>query len=155
MRMTGRKGFEGQADPLAPMNSASDTQREVIILLSGEFASRMRDLVLQHKIWALRTAETEKAAQRFWAEHPPLEAETGSGGITLFVGHGDAEGDFLSILDEVELHYGIASAERPAVTVLRVLGAAPSDSIRDALRVHGFTMIEPIRDGFIARWRRE
>ena len=84
-----------------------------------------------------------------------LDAETGGGGITLFAGQGDSKSDFLSILDEVELHHGIASAERPAVTVLRVLGTAASDSVREALRKQGFTAIESRPDGFLARWHRE
>jgi hypothetical protein len=155
MHMTGRKGFEDQADQLAPMNSEGDTQREVVILLSGELAPRMHDLALGHQVWAPRTPDTEEVAQRFWAEYPPLDAEPGSGGITLFAGQGDPESDFLSIFDEVELHYGIASAERPAVTVLRVLGIAASDSIREALRVQGFTAIKSRPDGFLARWHRE
>lgn len=153
--MTGWKGFEAQDDQLVPMNSESDTQREVIILLSDEFAPRMSDLALGHQVWAPRTADMEQVAQQFWAEHPPLDAKSGPGGITLFVGQGDPEGDLLSILNEVELHHGIASAERPAFTVLRVLGTAASDAIRDTLRAEGFTGIESGPDGFLAHWRRK
>jgi hypothetical protein len=137
------------------MNSDDDAQREVIILLSDEFAPRMPDLALGHQIWALRTADTEEVAQQFWTENPPLEKETGTGGITLFTGQGDPEKDFLSILDEVELHHGMASSERPAVTILRVLGMLASDSIQDALRAQGFDRIESRANGFLARWHRE
>jgi len=137
------------------MNSGTDAKREVVIVLSDEFAPNMPDLARAHQIWALRTADTEKVAQQFWKEHPPLDAEPGSGGITLFKGEGDPEKDFLLIFDDVELHHGIASSERPAVTVLRVLGTHASATIRGALRAQGFTDIEPSRDGFRARWHRE
>jgi hypothetical protein len=133
----------------------SDKQREIVILLSSEFAPRMLDVALGHQVWAPRTADTEEVAQRFWAERPPLDAEPGAGGITLFTGQGDPERDFLSILDEVELHHGVASSERPAVTMLRVLGTPASKSVRDALRVQGFDRVESSADGFLARWHRE
>lgn len=153
--MTGWKAFEDQADRLAPMNNGTNTQQEIIILLSDEFASNMRDLALEYQIWALRTARTEKVAQQFWKEHPPLGVEPGSGGITLFAGEGDPERDFLSILDEVELHHGMASREHPVVSVLWVLGTPASETIRDALWAQGFTRIESRPDGFLARWHRE
>jgi hypothetical protein len=155
--MIGWKVSEAQADQLVPMNSEGEAQREVIILLSDEFAPRMPDLALRHQIWALRTVASEDVAHRFWSEHTPLDAETGSGsgGITLFTGEGDPERDFLSILDDVELHHGIASSERPAVSVLRVLGTPASETIRDALYAQGFTRIKSRPDGFLAQWHRE
>jgi hypothetical protein len=153
--MTGRKVSEGRVDRLVLMNSGTGRKCEVVIVLSNKFAPNMPDLARGRQIWALRTADTEKVAQQFWKDHPPLDAETGSGGITLFTGEGDPEKDFLSILDDVELHHGIASSERPALSVLRVLGAHASETIRDALRAHGFIDIEPSRDGFRARWQRE
>ncbi len=114
----------------------------------------MLELALEHQVWALRTANTEKVAQRFWKEHPPRGA-AGSGGITLVAGEGDLEKDFVGILDSVELHHGIASSERPAVNVLRVLGAPASETVRDVLCAQGFTCIESKPDGFVARWRGE
>jgi hypothetical protein len=137
------------------MDNENGKQREVIIVLSDELAPRMPELALRHQVWALRTAATEKVAQRFWKEHPPLGAEAGSGGITLFAGERDPEKDFVAILDGVELHHGIASSERPAVSVLRVLGAPASETIRDMLCAQGFTRIESRPDGFLARWHRE
>jgi hypothetical protein len=153
--MTGRKVSEAQAGRLVPMNSGTDTKREVVVVLSDEFAPDMPELAGRHQIWALRTADIEKVAQQFWEEHPPLNAKTGSGGITLFTGEGDPERDFLSILDDVELHHGIASSERPVVSALRVLGTPASEAIRDALCTQGFTRIESRPGGFLARWHRE
>jgi hypothetical protein len=137
------------------MGNENGDHHEVVVLLSDEFVPRMHELALGHQIWALRTADTESVAQRFWKEHPPLDAGSGSGGITLFSGEGDPEKDLLSILDNVELHHGIASSERPAVSVLRVLGTSPSETVRDVLRAQGFTRIESRPDGFLARWHRE
>ena len=130
-------------------------RREVVIVLSDEFAPSIPELAGRHQIWALRTADTEKVAQQFWKEYPPLNAETDSGGITLFTGEGDPERDFLFILNDVELHHGIAASEGPVLSVLRVLGTPASGAIRDALCAQGFTRIESSPDGFLARWHRE
>jgi hypothetical protein len=137
------------------MNSGPGTKREVVLILSDEFARSMPDLARGHQIWALRTADTEKVAQQFWNAHPPLDAETGSGGITLFTGEGDPEKDFLSVIGDVELHHGLSASACPAVSVLRVLGTPASEAVQGALRAHGFTRIESRPDGFLAHWHRE
>jgi hypothetical protein len=136
------------------MDNENGKQREVIIVLTDELATRMPELALEHQVWALRTAAAEKGAQLFWKEHPPV-GTAGSGGITQFAGEGDPEKDFVAILDNVELHHGIASSEWPAVSLLRVLGAPASETIRDVLRAQGFTRIESRPGGFVARWHRE
>jgi hypothetical protein len=126
----------------------------VVIMLSDEFAPSLPGLAAEHQTWALRTIETERVAQEFWKEHPPLDAEACAGGLTLFTGEGNAERDLLSILDDVELHHGLAASGRPA-TALRVLGIEANEVVRDALGALGFTRIESIPDGgFLARWNR-
>ena len=130
------------------MDNENGNQREVIIVLSDELAPRMPELALGHQVWALRTAATEKVAQRFWKEHPPL-GMAGSGGITLFAGEGDPEKDVVAILDGVELHHGIASSERPAVSVLRVLSAAASETISDVLCSQGSLASNRGQTGFL------
>jgi hypothetical protein len=136
------------------MDNENGRQREVIIALSDRLAPRIPELALGHQVWALRTADTEEVAQLFWAERPPL-GTAGTGGITLFTGEGELEKDFVGILDSVELHHGIASSERPAVNVLRVLGASASETVREVLCAQGFVCIESKPDGFVARWRGE
>ena len=152
--MNGWKASEAQADRSVSMNSGTDTQREIVVVLSDKFASCMRELARDHHVWALRTTDTESVAHQFWEEHPPLDTKTGPGGITLFVGAGEPEKDFLSILNDVELHHGLASGQHPAANVIRVLGAPASEMICDALSAQGFTRIESNPNGFLARWHR-
>lgn len=128
--------------------------QEVVIVLSDDFVEGLSELALEHPVWTLRTAQTEKAAREFWETHPPLDQEGARGGITLFTGLGDPETDFLSIVDDVGLHHGIAAQEGASVSVLRVLGAEASETIRDALRALGFTRIERTSRGFLAHWHR-
>ncbi len=137
------------------MNSVNNEEQEVVIVLSDEFVEILSGFALEHPVWALRTAQTEKVAREFWETHPPLDQEGGLGGITLFTGEGDPETDFLSIIDDVELHHGIAAREGPPVSVLRVLGAEASETVRDALLTLGFTRIERTSRGFLAHWHRE
>src|ERR1700727_196496 len=134
------------------MNSLSGMGQEVVVVLSGELASRLSELAADHHVWARRTAETEQVAQAFWHEHRPEEASASSGSITLFTGTGGVEDDLLSVIDTVELHHGLASSEQPAATALRVLGTTPTDAIRSMIGRLGFTQIEPIPDGFVAHW---
>jgi hypothetical protein len=138
-----------------PTNSEANTSREIIILLSDEFAPKMPELALRYQVWALRTMDTEKVARQFWNDHPPLTSEADSGGITLFAGHGEPENDFLSIVEDIELHHGIASSQHPTVSALRIMGAQASEAIRDSLSALGFTRIESIPGGFLARWHRD
>jgi hypothetical protein len=149
------KVYEVQANRSVPMNSGIDNGLEVIVVLSDEFAPSLAGLAAKHQTWALRTVETERVAQEFWKEHPPLDAKAGPGGLTLFTGDGDPETDLLSILDDVELHHGLAASVRPAASALRVLGVEASETVRDALDALGFTRIDlSPGGGFLAHWHR-
>ena len=153
--MNGWKVSEVQANRSVPMNSGIDDGLEVIIVLSDECAPSLAGFAAKHQTWALRTAETERVAQEFWKEHPPLDAEAGPGGLTLFTGEGDPERDLLSILDDVELHHGLAASGPPAASALRVWGVEASETVRDALGALGFTRIESRPGGgFLAHWHR-
>jgi hypothetical protein len=126
--------------------------RQVVVVVSGEFAPKLDELALSSPVWAVRTAATEEAARRIWEKHPPQETDPLTAGLTLFKGEGDPVGDLLSILDEVELHHGIAGGHVPPMDAVRVLGTGPTDAVRDAFSSLGFTRLVPIPDGFVAHW---
>jgi hypothetical protein len=125
-------------------------EREVVIVLSSEFGSKLNELAMSNHVWAVQTAETEEVAQRIREERPPQEADLLTSGITLFAGAGDAERDLLSIIDTIELHHGIAGGHLPTMDAVRTLGIGPTDAIREALGSLGFTHLVAIPDGFIA-----
>ena len=129
-----------------------NTEAEVVIVLSDEFAPDLADVAVKHHVWALRTAETEKVARAIWGEREGLEGGEPSNSITLFQGTGDPEADLLSISDTVELHHGIATSGQPATRALRVLGTGATDAVRGALAALSFTRIVPISGGFVAHW---
>jgi len=126
--------------------------REVVIIASSESGARLADLSLSSHVWAVRTAATEEVARQIWEKNPPLEADLLTSGVTLFTGVGDAESDLLSIIDTVELHHGMAGGKGPAVNTIRVLGAFPTDAVREAFGSLGFTRLAATADGFVAYW---
>jgi hypothetical protein len=126
--------------------------QEVIIMLSDELAPQLVDLARHHHVWARKTSATEDVASGLWDAYPQAGNDEVRAGITLFSGVGTPEEDLLSIIDTVELHHGIGSSGRPAIS-LRVLGAYPTDAVREAMSTLGFTRVELIADGFVAHWQ--
>jgi hypothetical protein len=128
------------------------TEPQVIVVLSSEFAPKLGELALSSPVWAVRTAATEEAARRIWEEHPPQGTDPLTSGLTLFKGEGDPEDDLLSILDEVELHHGIAGGHIPPMIAVRVFGTGLTGVVREAFSSLGFTRFTPSSDGFVAHW---
>lgn len=133
------------------MNEVSVGQ-EVVLMLSDSFASQLVDLARQHQVWACRTSVTERVARDFWEAHPPIQ--NAEAGITLFTRVGNPEEDLLSIVDTIELHHGLTSSG-PKVNSLRILGAQPTDAVREVIATLGFTSIELITGGFMAHWHQQ
>ena len=121
-------------------------------MLSNKFAPKLDELVLSNPVWAVRTAATDEAARRIWEKHPPQETDPHTSGLTLFKGVGDPVEDLLSILDEVELHHGIAGGHIPPMIAVRVFGTGLTDAVREAFSPLGFTRFTPGSDGFVAHW---
>ena len=128
------------------------TTHQVTIIVTDEFASRLDSLASCGHVWALRTSASGEAARRIWGKHPPQETDPLTAGLTLFNGEGDPENDLLSILDEVELHHGIAGGHIPSMIAVRVFGTELTDAVREAFSSLGFTRFTPSSDGFVAHW---
>lgn len=126
------------------------TKHEVVIVLASEFAPKLNELTLSGHVWAVQTTVTEEAARRIWEKHPPQETDTLTSGLALFKGVGNPEDDLLSILDEVELHHGMAGGRIPPM-ILRVFGAELTVTVREAFSSLGFTCFTPSSGGFIAQ----
>lgn len=127
---------------------------QVVLVLSDTFASQLADLARQYRVWAGRTPVTERVTRDFWEAHPPIQNVDAEAGITLFTRVGNPEEDLLSIIDTIELHHGLAS-NGPKVNSLRILGAQPTDAVREAIARLSFTRIELITGGFMAHWHQQ
>ena len=124
--------------------------RQVTIIVTDEFVSRLDALASCGYVWALRTAATEEAARRIWEEHPPQETDPLMAGLTLFKGEGDPEDDLMSILDEIDLHHGSSGGHGLPEDAIRVLGTGPTDAVREVFGSLGFTRLVETPDGFVA-----
>lgn len=125
--------------------------REVLIGLTPEVASRLEGLSKTADVWIVRTPETERAAERV-RSHPSSSSQSGEASITLFNGSGNPEDDLAWVIDETELHHGLASDPASPVSVIRVIGTGPTSRVRSVLATYNFTDIESEPDGFVARW---
>jgi hypothetical protein len=125
---------------------------QVVIIVSSEFAPKLDELVLSSHVWAVRTPATEEAARRIWDDHPPQRTDPLASRLTLFKAGEDAEDNLLSVLDEVELHHGIAGGHIPPMIAVRVFGTKLTDAICEAFSSLGFTRFTSSSDGFVAHW---
>lgn len=123
----------------------------VAIIVADEFVPQIAELARTCHVWAVRTRDSEKVAQRFWNERPTGTGQWAATGVTLFEGTGDAERDLLLVIDTVELHHGMATST-PTANTIRVFGVSPTDAIRKAFASLGFSDIVTVPHGFIARW---
>jgi hypothetical protein len=126
------------------------TGHELVVVLAGESAPELDELALSSPVWAVRTATTEEAARRIWEAHPPQGSDSLTCGLTLFNGEGNPANDLASILDEVDLHHGRSGGHIPPISAIRVLGAGPTDAVREALGSLGFPRLVTTPDGFVA-----
>ena len=132
--------------------SCGAVTRRVLIALSPDVASRLAWLAQFSDVWLVRTAETEQAAERIRAGMPSEDQEGCQVSVTLFNGSGHPEADLAWLVDEVELHHGMASGGEDPVAVIRVIGADLTPPVRSALEAYDFTEISSDPDGFVARW---
>ncbi len=94
-----------------------------------------------------REIANEEVAQALWrGEHDDPAAPRKD--VTLFNGTGespDSDSDFLSIIDDVELHHGEDSYPDSPLNVIEVIGTPLADAVRDSLAALGFERSNRLR----------
>ncbi len=93
---------------------------QVVIALKP--GTRLAELARLSPIWAARAPETERLAEELRAGASSRHEAQGAD-ITLFNAAQDAEADLAWVLDEVELHHGLASDPESPVAFIRIVGA--------------------------------
>jgi hypothetical protein len=126
--------------------------QEVLIALTPDVTPHLARLARSSDVWLVRTAETEQAAERLRASLPSGHQVGREGSVTLFNSSDRPEADLAGLIDEVELHHGLAAGGGDPVTVIRVIGADATPSVRSALEAYNFTDIASEPNGFVARW---
>lgn len=122
---------------------------QVAIVLRGNLGLELENLARHRHVWAVRTPETEKIAERIRSQPSVAPDDPLATGLTLFSPGASPEESLLSILGTVELHHGEYSHD-PAVSVMEVYGSAITEELREAFRSLGFAQVRPAEFGFIA-----
>ena len=119
----------------------------VRVIVDPGYGERLTSLPPGEPVWIVESPINTPVAQRLWSERPNETAVTG---ITTFVSHpGTPEDNFLAVLDEVDEHHGVFSAD-PPYTLLDVIGCPASDSIIEALTKLSFRVTENVAHSFHA-----
>jgi hypothetical protein len=124
---------------------------QVIIALAPDFISGLAELPPASHIWLVRAPESERLAESLRARRS-CDDNGKQGSVTLFNSSGDREADLVWLLDEVELHHGLASNKESPVTVIKLLGIDPTPAVLSELASHNFADITDDPDGITARW---
>ena len=119
----------------------------VAIVLSPAYPELER-LAEQMPTWAVDSAPHRVIAERLWR----VRGADALQGITLFkvAGERDPEGNCVNVIGDVDLHHGVYSSGS-RIETLKVIGARPSDRLRQELGGYGFVTLDETPDGFIAR----
>jgi hypothetical protein len=143
-------GLMASADPAVrsnPVNSSMGTQ----VVIAFKLSERLGELAQLSPTWAARAPETERLAEELRASASPDQGRTGTD-FTLFNGTKDAEADLAWILDEVELHHGLASAAESPVVLIRLIGVELTPAVTSMLGSRGFSDIDREEEEIVAHW---
>jgi hypothetical protein len=119
---------------------------KVFVVVDRQFGERLSDLEQGVPIWIVDTPTNKPVVERFWKERPDEDHLTG---ITTFKDAASlsAEDKLLSLLDTIELHHGVYSAD-PPYTVLEVFGSQLTDNAKNVLSEYGFDKFQITSTGF-------
>lgn len=128
-----------------------DMARQVVIVLTCDAGPRFAALAQSSNIWVARTADTERWADEIRAAASG-SAEASRPSITLYNGTGDGVADLAWLLDEVELHHGLASSKDSPVTAIRIVGLELTPAVRSMLASRNFSDFTCDQGDILARW---
>jgi hypothetical protein len=120
----------------------------VFVVLDREYGDRLSELAQTGPVWIVDTPLNRTAAQKTWAVDPN---RSHLDGVTTFKTGDDSspEESLINELDTIDLHHGTYSAD-PPYTVLEVIGAEMSETVKTGLSEFGFNEFQATADGFRA-----
>jgi hypothetical protein len=120
----------------------------ISVVLNREYGAGLRELLDNGPVWAIDSPANREVAQAFWTEFPSRDHLDG---LTIFKARDDSpsEQTLIAQLDTIDMHHGIYSAD-PPYTVICVIGAALTATIRAAVSAYGFDSFIVTNDGFRA-----
>ena len=122
-------------------------QYRVYVVVDKEYGEGVCELARTGPVWIIDTPVNRAAARKIWAERPHA---SNLGGVTTFISQASSPEDILvDELDMVDLHHGSYSAD-PPYTVLEVVGASATESVRAEMGQYGFNEFYSTTAGFRA-----
>src|ERR1019366_3909839 len=119
----------------------------VFVVVDKEYGERICELARTGPAWIIDTPVNRAAAQKMWAERPHASHLDG---VTTFKSQASVPEDALvNELDMIDLHHGCYSAD-PPYTVLEVVGASATESVKAELGQYGFNEFCSTTAGFLA-----
>jgi hypothetical protein len=120
----------------------------ISVVLNREYGAGLRELLDNGPVWAIDSPANREVAQAFWTEFPCRDHLDG---LTIFRVRDNStpEQTLIAQLDTIDMHHGIYSADPPH-TVICVIGAALTATVRAAVSNYGFDSFIATNEGFRA-----
>jgi hypothetical protein len=120
----------------------------ISVVLNREYGAELRELLDDGPVRAIDSPANREVAQAFWTEFPSRDHLDG---LTIFKARVDnpSEQTLIAQLDTIDMHHRIYSADAP-YTVICVIGAALTATVRAAVSTYGFGSFILTNDGFRA-----
>ena len=120
---------------------------QVRVVLDRTFGRRLEHLPAGEPVWVIESADNTAAARRLWAQRPGVNHLQG---ITTFHDCGGSpEEELMEVIDTIDLHHGVYSAN-PPFSEVEVIGAGLSPAVEQAFRRLGLSHFRPTPDGFLS-----
>ena len=119
-----------------------------MLVLDRNYGARLSSVPTESHIWLIESPANRDAAASYRAAQGSPNTEHS---VTTFKAADDDSGSetCLKLLDTIDLHHGVYSAV-PQYSVLEIVGAPLSRSVRGAIEALGFSRFESTADGFRA-----
>lgn len=120
----------------------------VVLVLDTAFGDRLWQVAWRHDTWVVPSDINRLVVEEMWRERAD---RTGEPSLTMWSARTTAvtEGDWLAILETIEIHHGAFACE-PPVGILSVYGAALTSAVATALEAYEYDLVRPTRTGFLA-----
>lgn len=126
----------------------SERINTVRLVVDRNYSGELTSLATDSHVWLIESPLNHDAAASYWKLHPASDVETG---LTTFTAADDdtASEACLKILGTLDLHHGEYSGD-PPYSVLEIVGARLSRSVKAAIEELGFSRFETTANGFRA-----
>lgn len=123
------------------------SEYRVFIVVDTDYGEHLHELAQSGPVWIVGTSVNREAVQKVWAERSGVSHLEG---VTTFDSSAKPPEDALiGVLDAVDLHHGIYSAD-PPYTALEVIGASATDKVKAEMAEYGFNSFQTTATGFRA-----